>query len=79
MSQTVDAVLEDGDDGVIEQPVSLGDRLAALAQRWRERRDGQKHRPRFQDTEQLFDQPEDEAEEEEPLGSRFSGGGSAAG
>lgn len=67
MSQTVDAVLEDGDDGVIEQPVSLGDRLAALAQRWRERRDGQKRRPRFQDTEQLFDQPEDEAEEEEPL------------
>ena len=67
MSQTVDAVLEDGDDGVIEQPVSLGDRLAALSQRWRERRDGQKRRPRFQDTEQLFDQPEDEAEEEEPL------------
>ena len=67
MSQTVDAVLEDGDDGVIEQPVSLGDRLAALAQRWRERRGGQKRRPRFQDTEQLFDQPEDEAEEEEPL------------
>ena len=31
MSQTVDAVLEDGDDGVIEQPVSLGERLAALA------------------------------------------------
>ena len=57
MSQTVDAVLEDGDDGVIEQPVSLGERLTALAQRWQERRGGQKRRPRFQDTEQLFDQP----------------------
>ena len=66
MSQTVDAVLEDGDDGVIEQPVSLGERLAALAQRWQERRSGQKRRPRFQDTEQLFDQPEDEPEEEAP-------------
>ncbi|MBD9207437.1 MAG: hypothetical protein EGQ40_06500, partial [Clostridiales bacterium] len=66
MSQTVDAVLEDGDDGVIEPPVSLGERLAALAQRWQERRSGQKRRPRFQDTEQLFDQPEDEPEEEAP-------------
>ena len=65
MSQTVDAVLEDGDDGVIEPPVSLGERLTALAQRWQERRGGQKRRPRFQDTEQLFDQPEDEPEEEE--------------
>lgn len=66
MSQTVDAVLEDRDDGVIEPPVSLGERLAALAQRWQERRSGQKRRPRFQDTEQLFDQPEDEPEEEAP-------------
>ena len=66
MSQTVDAVLEDGDDGVIEPPVSLGERLASLAQRWQERRSGQKRRPRFQDTEQLFDQPEDEPEEEDP-------------
>ena len=63
MSQTVDAVLEDGDDGVIEPPVSLGERLTALAQRWQERRGGQKRRPRFQDTEQLFDQPEDEPED----------------
>ena len=67
MSPTAAAVLEDGADGGLAQPVSLGDRLAALAQRWRERRDGQKRRPRFQDTEQLFDQPEDEAEEEKPL------------
>ena len=66
MSQTVDAVLEDGDDGVIEPPVSLGERLASLARLWQERRGGQKRRPRFQDTEQLFDQPEDEPEEEAP-------------
>ena len=68
MSQTVDAVLEDEDDGVIAQPVSLGEKLASLARRWRERRAGGpgKRRPALQDTEQLFSQPEDEPEEDEP-------------
>lgn len=58
MSQTVDAVLEDEDDGVIAQPVPLRERLAALLERLR--------RPAFQDTEQLFDEPEEEPEPEEP-------------
>ncbi len=34
MSQTVDAVLEDEDDGVIAQPVPLRERLAAVLERF---------------------------------------------
>ena len=68
MSQTVDAVLEDEDDGVIAQPVPLSERLASLLARLRRRAEGKKCRPAFQDTEQLFDEPEeDEEPEPEPL------------
>ena len=66
MSQTVDAVLEDEDDGVIAQPVPLSERLASLLARLRRRAAGKKRRPAFQDTEQLFDEPE-EPPEPEPL------------
>ena len=66
MSQTVDAVLEDEDDGVIAQPVPLRERLAALLERFRRPAAEQKRRPAFQDTEQLFDEPEEEPEPEEP-------------
>ena len=68
MSQTVDAVLEDEDDGVIAQPVPLSERIAGLLARLRRRAAGKKHRPAFQDTEQLFDEPEEdeEPEPEEP-------------
>ena len=68
MSQTVDAVLEDEDDGVIAQPVPLSERIASLLARLRRRAEGKKRRPAFQDTEQLFDEPEEdeEPEPEEP-------------
>ena len=68
MSQTVDAVLEDEDDGVIAQPVPLSERLAGLLARLRRPAAGKKRRPAFQDTEQLFDEPEEdeEPEPEEP-------------
>ena len=68
MSQTVDAVLEDEDDGVIAQPVPLSERIASLLARLRRRAAGKKRRPAFQDTEQLFDEPEEdeEPEPEEP-------------
>lgn len=66
MSQTVDAVLEDEDDGVIAQPVPLSERIAGLLARLRRRAAGKKHRPAFQDTEQLFDEPEEDEEPEEP-------------
>ena len=68
MSQTVDAVLEDEDDGVIAQPVPLSERIAGLLARLRRRAEGKKRRPAFQDTEQLFDEPEEdeEPEPEEP-------------
>ena len=68
MSQTVDAVLEDEDDGVIAQPVPLSERIADLLARLRRRAEGKKRRPAFQDTEQLFDEPEEdeEPEPEEP-------------
>ena len=64
MSQTVDAVLEDEDDGVIAQPVPLSERLAGLLARLRRRAEGKKRRPAFQDTEQLFDEPEEDEEPE---------------
>ena len=65
MSQTVDAVLEDEEDGVIDAPVPLGQRLSGLLHRFTDRRSA---RPRglSQETEQLFDDPEDEPEPEEP-------------
>ena len=68
MSQTVDAVLEDEDDGVIAQPVPLSERIASLLARLRRPAAGKKRRPAFQDTEQLFDEPEEdeEPEPEEP-------------
>ena len=66
MSQTVDAVLEDEDDGVIAQPVPLRERLAAVLERFHRPAAEQKRRPAFQDTEQLFDEPEEEPEPEEP-------------
>ena len=64
MSQTVDAVLEDEDDGVIAQPVPLSARLAGLLARLRRPAEGKKRHPAFQDAEQLFAEPEaDEAPE----------------
>ena len=66
MSQTVDAVLEDEDDGVIAQPVPLRERFAALLERFHRPAAEQRRRPAFQDTEQLFDEPEEEPEPEEP-------------
>ena len=67
MSQTVDAVLEDEDDGVIAQPVPLGERIAALLDKLRRPAGKEKRRPVHQDTEQLFDEPEEEEPEpEEP-------------
>ena len=60
MSQTVDAVLEDEDDGVIAQPVPLRERFAALLERFHRPAAEQKRRPAFQDTEQLSDEPEEE-------------------
>ena len=65
MSQTVDAVLEDEDDGVIDDPVPLGQRLSGLLRRFTERGDDRR-RGLSQETEQLFDEPEDEPEPEEP-------------
>ena len=62
MSQTVDAVLEDEDDGVIAQPVPLRERLAAVLERFRRPAAEQRRRPAFQDTEQLFDEPEEDEE-----------------
>lgn len=65
LSQTVDAVLEDGEDGVIRQPMPLSRRLEA----WRERlfsRHPERKRPALQDTERLFDPPEAEPEPEPP-------------
>ena len=68
MSQTVDAVLEDEDDGVIAQPVPLRERLAAVLERFHRPAAEQRRRPAFQDTEQLFDEPEpEEPPEPEPL------------
>ena len=66
MSQTVDAVLEDEDDGVIDQPVPLAERIAGLMERLRRPVKGAKRRPDLQDTEKLFDEPEAEPEPEEP-------------
>ena len=66
MSQTVDAVLEDEDDGVIDQPVPLAERIAGLVERLRRPAKGAKRRPALQDTEKLFDEPEEEPEPEEP-------------
>lgn len=65
MSQTVDAVLEDEGDGVIDDPVPLGQRLSSLLHRLTDRR-GDPRRGLSQETEQLFDEPEDEPESEEP-------------
>ncbi len=65
MSQTVDAVLADEEDGVLDDPVPLGQRLAALLHRFTERGDDRR-RGLSQETEQLFDEPEAEPEPEEP-------------
>ena len=67
MSQTVDAVLGDEDDGVIAQPVPLGERVAGLLARLRRPVRGRKRPASLQDTERLFDEPEEETPEiEEP-------------
>ena len=65
MSQTVDAVLEDEEDGVIDDPVPLGQRLSSLLHRFTDRR-GDPRRGLSQETEQLFDDPEEPSEPEEP-------------
>ena len=65
MSQTVDAVLEDEEDGVIDDPVPLGQRLSSLLHRFTDRR-SDPHRGLSQETEQLFDDPEEPSEPEEP-------------
>lgn len=65
MSQTVDAVLADEEDGVLDDPVPLGQRLAALLHRFTDR-GGDPSRGLSQETEQLFDEPEAEPEPEEP-------------
>ena len=65
MSQTVDAVLADEEDGVLDDPVPLGQRLAALLHRFTDRGDDRR-RGLSQETEQLFDEPEAEPEPEEP-------------
>ena len=66
MSQTVDAVLEDEEDGVIDDPVPLGQRLSDLLHRFTDRRSGHPPRGLSRETEQLFDDPEEEPEPEEP-------------
>ena len=53
-------------DGVIAQPVPLRERLAAVLERFHRPAAEQRRRPAFQDTEQLFDEPEEEPEPEEP-------------
>ncbi len=65
MSQTVDAVLEDEDDGVIDDPVPLGQWLSGLLHRFTDHR-GDRRRGLSQETEQLFDDPEEEPGPEEP-------------
>ena len=65
MSQTVDAVLADEEDGVLDDPVPLGQRLAALLHRFTDRGDDRR-RGLSRETEQLFDEPEAEPEPEEP-------------
>ena len=65
MSQTVDAVLADEEDGVLDDPVPLGQRLAALLHRFTDRGDDRR-RGLSQETEQLFNEPEAEPEPEEP-------------
>lgn len=66
LSQTVDAVLEDEDDGIIPQPVPLHRRLASWRSRLTRREPGHRRPAPMQDTEQLFDQPEPEPEPPEP-------------
>ena len=61
MNQTVESVLEESEDGVLDEPVPLGQRLAALLHRFTERGDDRR-RGLSQETEQLFDEPEDEPE-----------------
>lgn len=65
MSQTVDAVLADEEDGVLDDPVPLGQRLADLLHRFTDR-GGDPSRGLSRETEQLFDEPEAEPEPEEP-------------
>ena len=62
MYDTVDAVLAENDDGILEEPPTLRERLQGLMDRRRSRR-----RTRRQDTEQLWAEPERPAPEPEPL------------
>lgn len=59
MHDTVDAVLAENDDGLLEPPPSVGERLRGLLDRRRTRR------VRQQDTEQLWEEPERPAPEPE--------------
>ena len=60
MHDTVDAVLAENDDGILEPPLTLKERLQSLLPRGRTRR-----KPR-QDTEQLWAEPERQPPEPEP-------------
>ena len=71
MNQTVESVLEESEDGVLDEPVPLGQRLAALLHRFTARGDDRR-RGLSQETEQLFDEPEDEPEPEEPVYEPFA-------
>ena len=62
MYDTVDAVLAENDDGILEEPPTLRERLQSLMDRRHRHR-----RPRRQDTEQLWAVPEGSAPEPEPL------------
>lgn len=62
MYDTVDSVLAENDDGILEEPPTLRERLQELLNRRRSRK---KPRPRH-DTEQLWEEPERRRPEPEP-------------
>ena len=62
MYDTVDAVLAENDDGILEEPLTLRERLRELTARLHARK-----KPRRHDTEQLWAEPEHPEPEPEPL------------
>jgi hypothetical protein len=62
MYDTVDAVLAENDDGILEEPLTLRERLRELTARLHARK-----KPRRHDTEQLWAEPERPEPEPEPL------------
>lgn len=62
MYDTVDAVLAENDDGILEEPLTLRERLRELTARLHARK-----KPRRHDTEQLWTEPERPEPEPEPL------------